>query len=120
MNFLNIRVIINGKAIYTLPVNKPVLIPISENHPQVVATDGFHITKPVTLEYEKVRNYHLRLVCAIDDNLLLTGALLLVIFFLVGVISDIALFRFLSLMPVFYFLFYYYVNRKDFIRIKAG
>lgn len=119
MNFLNIRVIVNGRDIYTLPKNKPVLIPIVENHPKIVATDGFHITRPVQLEYSRPSTYYLKVVCAIDNNLLLTGVVLLLIFALVGLISDIFLFRLLSFVPVFYFLFFYYVNRKKFLQIRA-
>lgn len=120
MDYLNIRVIVNGKNIYTLPKNKPIVINIAENHPKLVATDGFHITKPLELVYHKANTYHLKVECAIDNNLLVTGIVLLLIFSLVGLISDILLLRFLSFVPIFYFLFFYYINRKDFIRIKAA
>ena len=51
INFLNIRVIVNGKDIYTLPPDMPVIIPLSEKKVKLVATDGFHITKPLELNY---------------------------------------------------------------------
>lgn len=120
MNYLNIRVIINGKDIYTLPKNKPVLIPVYENHPTIVATDGFHITQPLVLAYDRSNAYHLKIVCAIDNNLLITGFVLLFIFSMVGLISDIAIFRFLSVIPILYFLFFYYIKRKEFLQIRFG
>lgn len=120
MNFLNVRVIINGKEIYLLPKGKPVIIPVMENRPNIVATDGFHITKPMQINYKRSRTIHLEVVCAIDNNLLITGLVLLVIFSLVGLVSDIPLFRLASFLPILYFLFFYYLNRKKFIVIKQA
>ena len=120
MNFLNVQVIINGKEIYTLPKEQPVLVAMSKNVVSLVATDGFHVTQPLELEYPGPKTYRLKVVCAIDDNLLLTGALLLLILFFVGIISDIFIFRLLSFGPILYFLFFYYLNRKTFLQIKAG
>lgn len=120
INFLNIRVIVNGKDIYTLPPDKPVIIPLSEKKATLVATDGFHITKPLDLNYHLPHTYHLKVVCAIDNNLLLTGVVLLLLFSMVGLISDIPILRILSVVPILYFLFLYYIKRKEFIRIKVG
>ena len=117
MNFLNVRLIVNGKNIYSLPKNKAVFIPLKENHLEVVATDGFHITSPLQLSFQKQSTLQLQVACAIDDNLLITGLTLLIIFSLVGLISDIFLFKILSFIPVFYFLFFYYVKRREFIRV---
>jgi hypothetical protein len=119
INFLNVRVIVNGKQIYTLPVDKPVIVSLTENKATFVATDGFHITKPLELTYPLPQTFYLNVVCAIDNNLLLTGFVLLVIFSLVGVVSDLFFLRMLSFFPILYFLFFYYINRKDFLQIKA-
>ncbi|HVG14092.1 MAG TPA: hypothetical protein VM935_03995 [Chitinophagaceae bacterium] len=120
MNYLNIRVIINGNSIYTLSKNQPVIIPISQPDVSVVATDGFHITRPLSIAFHKSNTYHFKIVCAIDNDLFITGAVLLVLLFAVGLFSDILIFRLLSLVPIFYFLFYYYINRKEFLQIKAA
>jgi hypothetical protein len=120
INFLNIRVIVNGKDIYTLPPNKPVLISLQEKNAKLVATDGFHITKPLELTYHLPHTYHLKVVCAIDDNLLSVGIVLLVIFSAVGLISEITLLKWFSFSPIAYFLFIYYFNRKNFIQIRVG
>ena len=120
INFLNIRVIVNGKDIYTLPPNKPVIIPLLQKRARLVVTDGFHITKPLELSYHLPHTYHLKVVCAIDNDLLVTGFVLLLLFSFVGLVSDIAFLRFLSFVPILYFLFWYYIKRKEFIRIKVG
>ena len=80
INFLNIRVIVNGRDIHTLPPGKPVVIPLQEKQAKLVATDGFHITKPLELSYHLPHAYYLKVECAIDDNLLFVGIVLLVIF----------------------------------------
>lgn len=120
MNFLNIRVVVNDKDIYFLQKNKAVLIPVAANNSMIVATDGFHITKPLELSYQRPATYYLRIVCAIDDNLMWTGILLMVMFAFVGLISNLPLLQYLSLVPVFYFLFFYYINRKEFIQIRSS
>ena len=119
INFLNIRVIVNGKDIYTLPPDMPVIIPLSEKKVKLVATDGFHITKPLELNYHLPHTYYLKVVCAIDNNLLLTGVVLLLLFSMVGLISEIPFLRALSFVPILYFLFIYYIKRKEFIQIKV-
>ncbi len=119
LNFLNICVIVNGKDIYTLNRDKPVLILLSEKHATIVATDGFHITRPVELNYHHPYTNHLKVMCAIDNNLLITGIVLLLLFSMVGIISDLPFFRALSFGPILYFLFFYYINRKDFIRMNV-
>jgi hypothetical protein len=118
INFLNIRVIVNGKDIYTLPPNKPVLISLQDKNAKLVATDGFHITKPLELSYHRPHTYHLKVVCAIDDDLLLVGVVLLILFSAVGLVSDISFLMYLSFIPIFYFLFIYYIKRKEFIRFQ--
>jgi hypothetical protein len=120
INFLNIRVIVNGKDIYTLPPNKPVLISLQEKNAKLVVTDGFHIAKPLELSYHLPHTYHLKVVCAIDDNLLSVGIVLLVIFLAVGLISEITLLKWFSFSPIVYFLFIYYIKRKNFIQIKVS
>ena len=119
INFLNIRVIVNGQDIYTLPPDKPVVISLSANKAKLVATDGYHITKPLELSYHLPHTYYLKVICAIDNNLLITGVVLLIIFSLVGIISNIAFLQVLSFVPVLYFLFLYYINRREFIKIQA-
>jgi hypothetical protein len=119
INFLNIRVIVNGKDIYTLPPDKPVVISLSENNAKLVATDGYHITKPLELSYHLPHTYYLKVICAIDNNLLITGVVLLVIFSLVGLVSNITFLQVLSFAPVLYFLFLYYINRREFIKIQV-
>ena len=120
INFLNIRVIVNGKDIYTLPPNKPVVVSLQKKHVKVVATDGFHITKPLELSFNLPHTYYLKVVCAIDDDLLSVGVVLLVIFFAVGLISNIPVLKWFSFFPILYFLFLYYIKRKIFIQIKVG
>jgi hypothetical protein len=120
INFLNIRVIVNGRDIYTLQPDKPVVISLQEKLTKLVATDGFHITKPLELSYHSPHTYHLEVVCAIDNNLLSVGFVLLVIFSAVGLISDISFLKWLSFFPIFYFLFLYYIKRKEFLKIEVS
>ena len=120
INFLNIRVIVDGKDIYNLVPDKPAIISVPKKKAQLVVTDGFHITKPLELSYHHPHTYHLKVICAIDNNMLITGAVLLILFSVVGIFSNILFLQILSFVPILYFLFLYYVKRKEFIRIITG
>ena len=116
LSFLKVRVVVNNKDIYPLPDNKPVVIPVEHNYPKIVATDGFHFTKPLELVYEEPSYYNFNVTCAIDDLQLMGGGFLLVLFYLLGFFTGLFLLKLLSFVPVGWFLFLYYINRKEFIR----
>jgi len=119
LSFLNIRVIINGTEIYPVKQGQRVIIPLESNNPKVVVTDGYHFTKPLELVYHHLHTYYFKIVCAIDDTQLLAGCGVLVLFYLMGFATGIFVLKLLSLFPVLYFLFLYYINRKEFIQIQA-
>jgi hypothetical protein len=117
---LEVRVIINGKEIYPLPNNNPVIIPVDDKRTKIVVTDGFHFTKPLELVYQEPSYYNFRIVCAINDLQLLGGFFLLILFYLLGFATGFFWLKLASFCPVIYFLFLYYINRKDFIQITSG
>ncbi len=117
MKFLAVRVIVDSRDIYPLLTNKPVVIPVASNHPSIIATDGFHYTKPLELIYREPSYYRFRVTCAIDDLQLLGGSFLLILFYLLGFLTGFFLLKILSFVPLLWFLVVYYINRKQFIRI---
>jgi cobalamin biosynthesis protein CobD/CbiB len=117
INFLKIRAVVNGKEIYSLPTNKPVIITVTENNPKVVITDGYHVAKPIELVYHHLHTYYFKVICVIDNMQLLAGFFLLIVLFLIGFFTGIFVIKMASFLPVFYFLFFYYVNRKEFLQI---
>ena len=119
LSFLKIRVVVNGKDIYPLANDKPVVITVQENHPKIVITDGFHFTKPLELVYHHLNTYYFKVVCAIGDFQLLAGFFFLALFYLLGFYSGIFIVKLLSFLPLLYILFLYYINRKEFIQITA-
>lgn len=117
LNFLRIRAIVNEKEIYPLTRGRSVMITVMENNPKVVITDGFHFTKPVELVYHHLDTYYFKVICVIDNMQLLAGCFLLLVLYMIGFLSDILAIKLASFLPIFYFLFFYYVNRKDFLQI---
>jgi hypothetical protein len=104
--------------IYTLDAEKPVVIPIKNERSNIVASDGYHVTKPVEVVFYPKDTCYFRVVCLVDDNKLAAGAVILVLFYLVGLTSDILILKIASFVPLLYFLYFYYVNRKEFIQIQ--
>ncbi|MDP4264240.1 MAG: hypothetical protein Q8941_17050 [Bacteroidota bacterium] len=117
LSFLKIRVVVNGKDIYPLPDSRPVTITVMENNPKVVVTDGYHFTKPVELVYHHLHTYYFKVICVIDDMQLVAGSLLLIILYLLGFLTGVFILKLTSFLPILYFLFFYYINRKEFIQI---
>jgi hypothetical protein len=111
-------VVVNGHIIYPLVRNKPVVIDMPTNPTKLVVTDGFHITTPLNVTYAKNYARYFTIVCIIEDAQLIIGFIMTVVLYFMGFTSGIIFLRLLSATPVFYFLFLYYIRRKDFIRIQ--
>jgi hypothetical protein len=117
LSFLKIRAVVNGKEIYTLPDSKPVVIPVSENNPRIVVTDGYHFTTPLKLVYNDLHVYCFNVGCAISDKQLLVGFILLAVLYLSGLYTGLLILKVFSFLPIIYLLLFYYLNRREFIRL---
>jgi hypothetical protein len=117
LRFLKIKAVVNGKEIYPLPRNEPVMITVTKNNPKVVITDGYHITKPIELVYHHLNTYYFKVICVIDNMQLLAGSMLLIVLYMIGFFTGLFIIKLSSFIPVVYFLFFYYVNRKEFLQI---
>ena len=115
--FLRIRVVVNGKAIFPLMNNEPVVIALTDDHPNIVVTDGFHITKPLGLNFKEPSYYHFKVACAISDEQLLGGFFVLALLYLLGFVTGLFILKILSFTPILLFLFWYYIKRKNFLRL---
>lgn len=106
--------------IYSLELGKPVLVSLSANYPIIVVTDGFHFTKPMQVNYGRHRSYHLSVNCIVDNDRLLAGTIITILFFLMGLTSGILLIRFLSFLPILYFLYLFYIDKKSYLQLKIA
>jgi hypothetical protein len=111
-------VVINGRTIYTLTRNKAIVIDMPTNPTRMVITDGYHITKPMDLVYTVRPVRYFTVACAVEDAQLLFGFLMTAALYGMGFTSGFIVLQLLSLVPIFYLLFIYYINRKEFIKIK--
>lgn len=118
LSFLKLRLVVNGMHIYNLNKNKPVLVTMPTNPARIVVTDGFHITQPIELRYRSQKTYF-NIVCAIDNDVLIGGAIFMLMFFAMGATSGVFVLQLFSMLPVIYVLFLYYIKRKEFIQIQA-
>jgi hypothetical protein len=93
------------------------VIPVLQNNPRVVITDGYHITNPVKLVYKDVPVYCFRVDCAIGNSQLITGLIAVAALFVAGFFTGMLILKLFSFLPLIYFIFFYYLNRADFIRL---
>ncbi len=68
LSFLKLKAIVNGSIIYPLPDSKPVFISVTDDKPRIVITDGFHISKPLTLVFEDADVAGFKVVCVLNDR----------------------------------------------------
>ena len=120
LRFLKLRVVVNGHVIYSLVKNTPIVIDMPTNPSRIVVTDGFHITPPVELTLSPKHTHFYNIVCAIEDDQLLVGFIIIVLLYSMGATSGMVLLQLLSIGPVVYFLFLYYINRKEFIQLRPA
>lgn len=118
MRFLRLKLIVNGTNIYSLVRSRPIVVPIPTNPSKIVVTDGFHITRPLELTYSHTRTYYFQIVCGIENDQLLIGMIIGGLLYMMGATSGMIFLQVLSLAPIFYFLFLYYIKRKEFIQIR--
>lgn len=117
LSFLKIRAVVNGVQIYPLQDSRPVVIPVTENNPRLVITDGYHITAPLKLVYKDVSAYCFQVACAISDLQLLAGFGALAACYLGGLYTGMLILKVFSFLPLVYLLVFYYLNRKDFLKL---
>jgi hypothetical protein len=120
LRFLKLRVVVDGMAIYCLEKKMPVIIPVGQHRPLLVATDGYHHTSPYVLKNLKQQTYYFKVGCVIEDDQLIAGALVLALLYGIGLTADNGLMKALSFLPILYFLFLYYINRKQFLRFQPA
>ena len=107
----------NGRQIYPLPDSQPVVIPVMENNPRIVITDGYHITKPIKLVYKDIHTYCFNVVCAISDRQLFAAGIVLGGLYLGGFYTGYLVLKVFSFIPLIYIIFFYYLNRKEFLKL---
>jgi hypothetical protein len=96
---------------------KPIVIPVQENNPRIVITDGYQFTVPLKLTFNDLNTYCFKVSCAINDWQLSGGFIFLVITYLVGLFTGILFLKIICFMPIVYLLLFYYLNRREFIRL---
>ena len=120
LDLFNVRVVVDGSKIYQLDKDSSVIIGCSNSRPRIVVTNGFHHSPCFEVMYNQMQVYYFNVVCALDDNLLAAGSLLLILLYIAGLTSGIILLKVISFLPILYFLYVYYINRKEFIQIKPS
>ena len=83
-------VIVNGNSIYRLEKAHPVMVALESSVVQVIVTDGFHYTTPLLIHSNDQLIQQVSVSCAIDDDQLVIGLILLILFYAAGLSSGIS------------------------------
>ena len=106
----------NDKIIYPLEKQKSVIVTLVSNKANIVVTDGFHFTYPYIVEWYTKPIQHLKISCTIEDEQLIIGLVLILLFYSAALTSDIFVLKILSFVPILQFLNLFYIRRKVFLK----
>lgn len=118
LRLLKLRVVVDGRYIYSLARETPIIVTLPASPSKIVVTDGFHITRPLELNYSHTQTYYFKVVCGIENDQLIIGTIIAFIIYMMGLTSNLLILQLFSLAPIIYFLFLYYIKRKEFIQIR--
>ena len=116
LKFLKLRAIVNGTVIYEIKEKEPVTIHCSEPVTSIMLTNGFHHSREIKIA-QKPGNHFYEIESRIDDVQLLSGLMLMVLFFVIYIVSGVRLFMLFANVPLLLMLWHFYIKRKDFIQI---
>ncbi|MCW3073660.1 MAG: hypothetical protein JWP69_729 [Flaviaesturariibacter sp.] len=119
LRLLKVRVIVNDAQIYYLEEGSPVVIPIAKNGSKLVASDGFHHSAPLQVNFKKKNTLYFKVGCIVEDDQLIAGAIFVAIVYAMGFTSDVRFIQVLSFAPILYFLYLYYINRREFLKFQV-
>ena len=92
------------------------IINCNEPVTKIVITNGFHSSREIKFIL-KPGNHFYEIESRIDDVQLLSGFLLIVLFFVIFIVSGVRLFMLFANVPLLLMLWHFYIKRKDFIQI---
>lgn len=111
---------VNGKIIYPIQKGQTIIIKVPTKKAKVVVTDGYHISRPFDVVYKQMQVYYIKIVCRVDDDQVVLGFILLLLFYAGGITADLLYLKALSFMPVLWFLFVFYFKPQVFLQIKEA
>jgi hypothetical protein len=119
LRLLKVRIVVDGKDIYYFEKGKPALLQLYHPNCSIIITDGFHYSKPFHINFQNKDHYRLRISSILDNGRLSFIIMLTAILFLLAFLNELSWIKFLSFIPVIVFLYFYYINRKNFFLLEA-
>lgn len=94
------------------------LVELDDEHPKIVLTDGFHYSAPLQLNFDGPGYFSFEVVTPVSDWRLFKGGVVLSFLYLWAILSGFLLLKIASFIPIIVLLIYYYLNRKNFLKLK--
>jgi hypothetical protein len=116
LRVLDLRVVVNGTNIFECRERQPLVIEGTEPGTTLLVTNGFHYSRELVVPH-KPGTHFFEVESFIDDLQLITGLLMVALFFATYILTGVRLFLFLANAPVLVFLFFFYIKRNSFIQV---
>jgi len=118
LRFFTIWVIVNDTQVYFFDKKKPLVIFVS-NGSKLVVSDGFHHSTPFHTCFATKNELRYRVALFAEDDQFIAGFVLLLIFYAMGLTSNILFMRIVSFVPILVFLYVYYIKKDKFLQLSA-
>jgi hypothetical protein len=118
LKWLPVRVVVNNQLILALPKDEPVILPLTEEHPALVLTDGFHVSSTQQLHFNGPGYFSFEVVTPLTDWRLFKGGVVMCWLFVSALLTGYLFFQIASVVPIVVALLLYYFNRKNFLRLR--
>lgn len=118
LKWLPVRVVVNNKRIYPLVYDEPIVVPLEEDHPDVVLTDGFHYSKSQQLHFNGPGYFNFEVGTSLSDWRLFKAGILMLWLFVSALITGFLFYKIASILPVVVALIWYYFKRRSFLKLR--
>jgi hypothetical protein len=116
LRILKLRIVVDGHDIYECREKEPAIIPCNRNVTRIVVTNGFHISRVVSVKAKPGIHFY-EVESYIDNIQLLSGLFLTLFFFNIYIFTGIRFFMLAANLPILIVLFIFYIKRKTLIQV---
>lgn len=111
-------VVVNDKNIYELVEQQPLIIENQKLPVKILAKNGFHFSKPLTITKDNSNIVLLGVGCKADNGRFWGGIILSLWLFMIFFITKFYIALILANLPLLYLMYHFFWKPKEFITIE--
>jgi hypothetical protein len=120
LRLLNVRAVVNRSTLYELKEGEPVMIPLPDDAPatDLVITNGFHSSAPLTLPYAPASTYFFHVNAVVNNAGLIIIMALSLLFFALHAFTGSSILLVAANLPVLVLVWMFFLQPSRAIVLK--